>query len=46
MKQVPECLSVALRGVGGTIEVSVIQSRGGIQVIQEKKLVGEKNTNI
>ena len=39
-----QSLSMRLRGVGGAIDVSAIQSRDGIRIVQEKKLVGEKST--
>lgn len=37
-------LTIGVRGVGGSIDVAVITRREGIQIIQQKKLVGEGGT--
>lgn len=39
-------LSIAIRGVGGAIDVAVITKREGVRIIQQKKLMGEKSTQI
>lgn len=37
-------LSIAVRGVGGAIDVAVITRREGLRIIQQKELVGEKSS--
>lgn len=39
-----QSLSITLRGVGGAIDVAVITRRDGLEIIQQKQLVGEKTT--
>jgi len=39
-------LSIAIRGVGGAIDVAVITGRHGLRIIQQKELIGEKSTQI
>ncbi|MCZ7380067.1 MAG: hypothetical protein O8C64_00610 [Candidatus Methanoperedens sp.] len=39
-----QSLSITLRGVGGAIDVAVITRRDGLQIIQQKQLVGERTT--
>ncbi len=36
-------LSIGVRGVGGAIDVAVITQRDGLEIIQQKALVAEKN---
>lgn len=39
-------LSIAIRGVGGAIDVAVITKREGVGIIQQKELMGEKSTQV
>ena len=39
-------LTIAIRGVGGAIDVAVITGREGVHIIQQKRLMGEKSTQI